>query len=120
VRRLVIEIGDRDARIGQLEGQVQTLETTVGEHEAMIKFLEEQIHDLNIELEDANGHIDMHHAQQAALHAPLNMMDVDSDEEPVEMEGVSDLDYYIVAPQPAQMGVHPPPPRALRVVCQQP
>jgi chromosome segregation ATPase len=41
------EIGDRDARIGQLEGQVQTLETTVGEHEEMIEFLEEQIHDLN-------------------------------------------------------------------------
>jgi hypothetical protein len=35
------EIGDRDARIGQLEGQVQTLETTVGEHESMIEFLEE-------------------------------------------------------------------------------
>jgi hypothetical protein len=34
----------------------------VGEHEAMIEFLEEQIHDLNIELGDANGHIDMHHA----------------------------------------------------------
>jgi chromosome segregation ATPase len=50
---LVEEIGDRDTRIGQLEGQVQTLETTVGEHEAMIEFLEEQIHDLNIDLEDA-------------------------------------------------------------------
>jgi hypothetical protein len=42
------EIGDRDARIGQLEGQVQTLETTVGEHESMIEFLVEQIYDLNI------------------------------------------------------------------------
>jgi uncharacterized protein (DUF3084 family) len=36
---LVEEIGDRDAKIGQLEGQVQTLETTVGEHKAMIEFL---------------------------------------------------------------------------------
>jgi hypothetical protein len=82
----VEEIGDRDARIGQLEGEVQTLETTVGEHEGMIKFLEAQIHDLNIDLEDANGHIDLHHAQQAALHVPLDVMDIDSDEEPEEVE----------------------------------
>jgi CO dehydrogenase/acetyl-CoA synthase delta subunit len=66
----------------------------------MIVFLKEQIHDLNIELEDANGHIDMHHAQQAALHAPPDMMDIDSDEEPKEIEGVSDLDYEVVAAQP--------------------
>jgi hypothetical protein len=58
---LVEEIGDRDARIGQLEGQVQTLETTVGEHNTMIEFLEEQIHDLNIDLE-------------VALHIPTCIM----------------------------------------------
>jgi hypothetical protein len=74
----------------------------------MIKFLEEHIHDLNMDLEDANGHIDMHHAQQAALHVPLDVMDIDSDEEPEEIEGVSDLDYDVVAPQPAQMGAHSP------------
>jgi hypothetical protein len=80
----------------------------VGEHEAMIEFLEKQIHNLNIELEDANGHIDMHHAQQAALHAPLDVMDVDSDEEPEDIEGVSDLDYEVVASQPTRMGAHSP------------
>jgi TolA-binding protein len=102
---LVEEIGDRDARIGKLEGQVLTLESTVGEHEARIEFLEEQIHDLNIDSEDANGHIDIHHAQQVALHIPPNMMDIDSDEEPEEIEGVSDFDYDVVASQPALMGV---------------
>jgi hypothetical protein len=105
---LVDEIGDRDARIGQLEGQVQTLETTVGEHEVMIKFLEEHIHDLNMDLEDANGHIDMHHAQQAALHVPPDVMDIDSDKEPEEIEGVPNLDYDVVVPQPAQMETHSP------------
>jgi hypothetical protein len=35
-------------------------------------------------------------------------MDVDSDEEQEEIEGVSDLDYNVVAPQPAQMGAHTP------------
>jgi hypothetical protein len=48
----------------------------------------------------------MHHAQQAALHAPPDVMDVDSDEEPEEIDGVSDLDYDVVAPQPARMGAH--------------
>jgi hypothetical protein len=35
-------------------------------------------------------------------------MDVDSDEELEEKEGVSNLDYEVVAPQPAQMGAHSP------------
>jgi hypothetical protein len=35
-------------------------------------------------------------------------MDIDSDEEPEEIEGVSNLDYDVVAPQPAQMGGHSP------------
>jgi hypothetical protein len=105
---LVEELGDQDARIGQLEGHVPTLETTVVEHEVMIEFFEEQIHDLNIDLEDANGHIDLHHAQQVALHVPPDVMDIDGDEEPEEVEGVSDLDYNVVVPQPAHMGAHSP------------
>jgi hypothetical protein len=44
----------------------------------MIEFVEEQIHDLNSELEDANEHIEMHPAQQAAQHAPPDVIDVDS------------------------------------------
>jgi hypothetical protein len=32
-------------------------------------------------------------------------MDIDSDEEPEEIDGVSNLDYDVVVPQPAQMGV---------------
>jgi hypothetical protein len=35
-------------------------------------------------------------------------MDVNSDEEPEEMEGVSDVHYYVVAPRPAHMGAHSP------------
>jgi hypothetical protein len=74
----------------------------------MIEFLEEQIHDLNIDFKDANGHIDMHHAQQAALHVPPDVMDIDSDKEPEEIEGVPNLDYDVVVPQPAQMETHSP------------
>ena len=33
-------------------------------------------------------------------------MDVDGEEEPEEIEGVSNLDFEVAAPQPAQMGAH--------------
>jgi hypothetical protein len=36
------------------------------------------------------------------------MMDIDSDEEPKEIEGVSDLDYEVVAAQPTWMGALSP------------
>ena len=39
---------------------------------------------------------------------PPDVMDVDSEEEPEEIEGVSDLDFEAAAPQPAQMGAHSP------------
>jgi hypothetical protein len=35
-------------------------------------------------------------------------MDIDNDEELEEIEGVSDLDYDVVVPQPALMGAHSP------------
>ena len=47
------EIAHRSVRIGQLEGQVETLEVIDGERKAMIEFLEDQIHDLNLDLDDA-------------------------------------------------------------------
>jgi hypothetical protein len=70
--------------------------------------LEEQFHDLNSELEDANEHIEMHHAQQAAQHAPPDALDVDGDEEPQEMEGVSEIDYEAGSPLPPPQGAHSP------------
>jgi phage shock protein A len=76
------DLDDRDARIGQLEGQIQEHDIVMGERDAMIEFLEEQIHDLDSELEDTNEHIEMHHAQQAAEHALPDAMDVDGDEVP--------------------------------------
>jgi hypothetical protein len=44
----------------------------MGERDAMIEFLEEQIHDLNIELDDANEHIAMH-THRRKLRMPLLM-----------------------------------------------
>jgi hypothetical protein len=50
----------------------------------------------------------MHHALQVALHIPPDVMDIDSDEEPEDLEGVSNLEYDVVVPQPAQMGAYSP------------
>jgi hypothetical protein len=80
----------------------------MGERDAMIEFLEEQIHHLNSELEDINEHIEMHHAQQAAQYAPPDAMDMDGDEEPHEMEGVSEIDYEVGNPLPLPQGTHSP------------
>ena len=57
------EIVDRGVRIGQLEGQVETLEVIDGERKAMIEFLEDQIHDLNLDLDDAQGQFHLQHHQ---------------------------------------------------------
>ena len=55
-------IVDLNAQLDQANGQINTLETTVGEHEAMIGFLEEQIGALTLELNNAHEQL---HFQQA-------------------------------------------------------
>jgi hypothetical protein len=81
----------------------------MGERDAMIEFLVELIHNLNIELDDANEHIAMNHAQKEAQNAPPDVMEVDGNKEDLEeMEGVSDIDYEGETPQPPPMGAHSP------------
>jgi hypothetical protein len=109
IQELVEDLEDRDARIGQLEGQIQEHDTVMGERDAMIEFLVELIHNLNIELDDANEHIAMNHAQKEAQNAPPDVMEVDGNKEDLEeMEGVSDIDYEGETPQPPPMGAHSP------------
>ena len=76
----------------------------MGEHEAMIGFLEEQIGALTLELNNAHEQLHFQQAKQDALHAPLDVMG--SEDEPEEVQGVFDLDFEVAAPQPAQMGAH--------------
>ena len=47
-------IVDLHAQLDQVEGQIGTLQTIVGEHEAMIGFLEEQVGALTLELNNAH------------------------------------------------------------------
>ena len=54
-----------------------------------------------------NAHEQLHF-QQAQQDVPPDVMDVDGKDEPEEIQGVSDLDFEVAAPPPAQMGAHSP------------
>ena len=99
---------DRDFQITELQGQVQALQTTGAEHVARMEFLDEQIGELNMEIDNVQEQLQLQQMQQDALHAPPDVMDVDEEEEPEEIEGYSDIDFEEADPQPAQWGAHSP------------
>ena len=74
----------------------------------MIGLLEEQIGALTLQLNNAHEQLHFQQAQQDALHAPPDVMDVDEEEEPEEIEGYSDVDFEEADFQPAQLGAHSP------------
>jgi hypothetical protein len=63
------------------------------EGDAQIDFFQEQVHDLNQELGDALGHIEMLQEQQLPPLVPNELEEEeDSEEDPDEIEGVSEID----------------------------
>jgi hypothetical protein len=68
----------------------------------VIDFLQKQVHDLNQELGDALGHIEMLQEQQMPPLVPnkLEEEEEDSEEEPEETEGVSEIDSEHGDPEP--------------------
>ena len=78
----------------------------MSDRDATINFLEDQFHDLQLELDEAQGQLhEIQHAHDA-LHAPPDEMQVDGDDEPQEIEGVSEMDSEDQAPQPSPVEVH--------------
>ena len=77
----------------------------VMDRDATIHFLEDQFHDLQFDLDDAQGQL---HQMQDALHAPPGPMQVDGEEEPQEIQGVSEMDFEEQALQPAPVETHSP------------
>ena len=65
----------------------------------------DQLHDLQLDLDDANAQL---HQQQHALHVPHDEMQVDGEEEPQEIQGVSEMDFEEKARQPAPVETHSP------------
>ena len=78
------------------------------DRDATINFLEDQFHDLQLDLDEAQGQLhEIQHAQDA-LHATPDEMQVDGEDEPQEIVGVSEMDSEDQAPQPAPVEVHTP------------
>jgi len=77
----------------------------VMDRDATIHFLEDQFHDFQLDLDDAQGQL---HQMQVALHAPPGPMQVDGEEEPQEIQGVSEMDFEEQAVQPAPVETHSP------------
>ena len=75
------------------------------DRDATIHFLDDQIHDLQLEVDDAQGQL---HEMHDALHAPPDEMQVDGEDEPQEVQGVSEVDFEEQAPQPALVETHSP------------
>ena len=78
------------------------------DRDATINFLEDQFHDLQLELDEAQGQLHAIQHAQDALHAPPDEMQVDGEDEPQEIEGVSEMDSEDQAPQRAPVEVHTP------------
>ena len=75
------------------------------DRDTTIHFLEDQFHDLQLDLDDAQGQL---HQMQVAQHPPPVPMQVDGEEEPHEIQGISEMDFEDQAPQPAPVEVHTP------------
>lgn len=73
---------------------VHQLQEEVHEEGVTIGILEDQLHDLQLKLHDANEHIEMPHEQQVAIEMEEHQdVDIAEEEEDLEeIEGVSSLD----------------------------
>ena len=91
-------VNTRDEFIVDLHAQLDQAEGQIG-------FLEEQVRARILELNNAHEQL---HFQQAQQDVPPDVMDMDGEDEPKEIQGVSDLDFEVAAPSPAQVGAHSP------------
>jgi hypothetical protein len=85
-----------------LEVQILESDAQILQRNTVIDFLQEQVHDLNQELGDALGHIEMLQEQQMPPLVPneLEEEEEDSEEEPEEIEGVFEIDSEHGDPEP--------------------
>jgi hypothetical protein len=93
-------IAQWDKTITHREDQIIESDTLIIQHNTIIEFLQEQVHDLTLELDDAIAHINMLHEQPVPPIAPEESESEDEEEDPEEIEGVSDLDSEHGYPEP--------------------
>jgi hypothetical protein len=83
-------IVERNEIIVHREDQINESDAIITQHKTIIEFLQEQVHDLILEVDDALAHIDELQQQPAPPAVPE--APEGEEEEPKEIEGVSDLD----------------------------
>jgi hypothetical protein len=93
-------IAQRDKTITHREDQIIECDTLIIQRNTVIEFLQEQVHDLTLELDDSIAHINMLHEQSAPPVAHEESESEDEEEDPEEIEGVSDLDSKHGNPEP--------------------
>jgi hypothetical protein len=80
------------------EDQINESDAIITQHNMIIEFLQEQIHDLILEVDDAHAHID--ELQQQLVPPGVPVAPEGGEEDSEEIEGVSDLDSEHGDPEP--------------------
>jgi hypothetical protein len=80
------------------EDQINDSDAIITQHGTIIEFLQEQVHDLILEVDDAHAHID--ELQQQLVPPAVPVAPEGEEEDPEEIEGVSDLDSEHGNPEP--------------------
>jgi chromosome segregation ATPase len=93
-------IAQRDKTITHREDQILESDTVIIQRNTIIEFLQEQVHDLTLELDDAIAHINVLHEQPAPPNVPEEPESEDEGEDPEEIEEISDLDFEHGDPEP--------------------
>jgi hypothetical protein len=91
-------IAARDETILHREDQINESDAIITQRNTIIEFLQEQIHDLILETDDAQAHIEELQQQPVPPAAPA--VPEGAEEDPEEIEGVSDLDSEHGDPEP--------------------
>ena len=84
-------IAQREETIGHREDQIIESDTIINQRNTVIEFIQEQAQDLTSELEDAYAYIEYLQEHPMPPDVP-NQPAGNGEEDPEEIEGVSDLD----------------------------
>jgi hypothetical protein len=91
-------IAARDETILHREDQINESDAMITQCNTIIEFLHEQIHDLILQVDDAYAHID--ELQEQLVPPTVPVAPEGGEEDPEEIEGVSDLDSAQGDPEP--------------------
>jgi hypothetical protein len=99
-------LAQRDVIINNLENQIQERETVITQRNTIVEFLQDQVQDLTIELDDAVNHINEFHEQPIPPVVPEENESEEEEEDPEEIEGESSLDSEHGDPAPNPQSNH--------------